>query len=428
MRRILCNLVLAVGLMASTGAWAQVLAPAAPEDVGLSSERLERIETALSKEIADGKLPGAVVMVARHGRLAYAKSFGLRDPVAASPMTNDAIFRIYSMTKVLVSVAAMTLVEEGRVQLTDPVSKFLPAFGNLQVSTPKTDAFDRVNYIMIPAEREMTIQDLLRHTAGLAYGELTENEPVLEAYVAAGAFKPDGLPFDARHVTPAEQVAALAQAPLIHQPGTRWVYSVASDILGRVIESVSGMRLDDFLDQRLFAPLGMEDTGFFVPAEDMERVAQPFEGTTLIDVSEQPANDSGGAGGVSTVADYLRFCQMLLNGGRLGDTRILSRTTVRLMTSDHLGSRIIVPIDPSELLLGTPGYTFGLGLAVRRGMGIAGVSGSAGEFTWGGYAGTYFWIDPSESLVGVMMTQMPGPTRAYYRRMIRELVYQAIAD
>ena len=428
MRRILCSLVLAAGLIVSTSAWAQVLAPAAPEDVGLSSERLERIGTVLSKEIADGKLPGAVVMVARHGRLAYAKSFGWRDPVSASPMTNDAIFRIYSMTKVLVSVAAMTLVEEGRMQLTDTVSKFLPAFKDLQVSTPKTDAFDRVDYVMVAAEREMTIQDLLRHTAGLAYGELTDNTPVLEAYVAAGAFDPDGLPFDARHVTPAEQVAALARAPLIHQPGTRWVYSLASDILGRVIESVSGMRLDDFLDQRLFAPLGMEDTGFFVPAEDMERVAQPFEGTTLIDVSEQPANDSGGAGGVSTVADYLRFCQMLLNGGRLGGTRILSRTTVSLMASDHLGSRITIPIDPSELLLGTPGYTFGLGVAVRRGMGIAGVSGSAGEFTWGGYAGTYFWIDPSEDLIGVMMTQMPGPTRAYYRRMIRELVYQAIAD
>jgi CubicO group peptidase (beta-lactamase class C family) len=222
---------------------------------------------------------------------------------------------------------------------------------------------------------------------------------------------------------------------LAHQPGTVWEYSLAVDLLGRVVEAASGKRLADFLAQRLFEPLKMQDTGFWVPGAKMGRVAQPLavdfasgQPIKVIDVSKEPKNDSGGAGGVSTAADYLRFAQMLLNGGQLDGTRVLSRTTVALMTSDHLGTRIAAPVTPSELLLGTPGYTFGLGFAVRQGAGVAGVPGSAGEFMWAGYAGTYFWVDPKEELVAVYMSQAPSTARAYYRKLVKQLVYAAIVN
>ena len=427
----LISLVMSVMLvLTGSVAWAQSLPSAKPEQVGLSSERLERVGQALKGEIAKGKLPGAVALVARKGRVAYFESFGLQDKAGGAPMANDAIFRIYSMTKPLVSVAAIILMEDGRLVLTDPVSLHLPQLTKLQVSAPKADStFARVTYQMVPTEREMTIQDLLRHTSGLAYGEITANAPVKEAYAKAGAYQPSGLPFDARGSTPAEQVTALSKAPLAHQPGTVWEYSLASDVLGRVVEAASGMRLAQFLQQRLFEPLKMTDSGFSVPAEKMRRLAQPSPDNPvkLIDVSAPPKNDSGGAGGVSTAMDYARFSQMLLNGGRLDGARVLSRTSVSLMTSDHL-ARISTPVTPGELLLGTPGYTFGLGFAVRQGPGVAGVPGSAGEFMWAGFAGTYFWVDPKEELLGVLMTQAPSPERAYYRRLFKQLVYQAITD
>jgi len=427
----LISLVMSVMLvLTGSVAWAQSLPSAKPEQVGLSSERLDRVGQALKGEIAKGKLPGAVALVARKGRVAYFESFGLQDKAGAAPMANDAIFRIYSMTKPLVSVAAIMLMEDGRLVLTDPVSLHLPQLTKLQVSAPKADStFARVTYQMVPTEREMTIQDLLRHTSGLAYGEITANAPVKEAYAKAGAYQPSGLPFDARGSTPAEQVTGLSKAPLAHQPGTVWEYSLASDVLGRVVEAASGMRLAQFLQQRLFEPLKMPDSGFSVPAEKMRRLAQPSPDNPvkLIDVSAPPKNDSGGAGGVSTAMDYARFSQMLLNGGRLDGARVLSRTSVSLMTSDHL-ARISTPVTPGELLLGTPGYTFGLGFAVRQGPGVAGVPGSAGEFMWAGFAGTYFWVDPKEELLGVLMTQAPSPERAYYRRLFKQLVYQAITD
>jgi len=381
-------------------------------------------------EVEQGKLPGAVVVVARKGKIAYFESFGHRDKASGARMTNDTIFRIYSMTKPLVSVAAMMLMEEGRLQLTDPVSKFLPELSKLQVSIAKVDPeFARVTFATAPAEREMTVQDLLRHTSGLAYGEITANTPVKEAYAEAGVYQPNGLPYDARGLTPAEQVARLARAPLAHQPGTVWEYSLASDVLGRVVESASGMPLGRFLEERLFKPLKMTDSGFFVPSDRLGRIAQPDPGNSikLIDVTTPPKNDSGGAGGVSTAGDYLRFGQALLNGGQLDGARILSRSTVSLMTSDHLG-RISAPTTPGELLLGTRGYTFGLGFAVREAPGVAGLPGSAGEYMWAGFAGTYFWVDPKEELVGVLMTQAPSATRAYYRRLLKQLVYQAIVD
>jgi CubicO group peptidase (beta-lactamase class C family) len=435
MKRIFGALAGLVVVFGVSIAAARELPTVEPEKVGLSSERLQRIGQIFEQEIDHGRLPGAVILVARKGEVAYFESFGARDPASHAPMAKDAIFRIYSMTKPLVSVGAMILVEEGRLQLADPVAKYLPEFKDMQVSVPKTDAFGKVTYALVPAERPITVQDLLRHTAGLAYGEITYNAQVKDAYAKAGLFKPDGLAYEAREVAPAAEVTALAKAPLIHQPGTVWEYSLAVDLLGRVVEAVSGMRLGDFLEQRLFQPLEMTDTGFSVPQTDQARLAEPLAtdpatGTAnhLIDVSKPPANDSGGAGGVSTARDYARFAAMLLNGGTLDGVRILSPTTIRLMTSDQLGSRIEAPVTPGELLLGTPGYTFGLGFAVRQGPGIAAVPGSAGEFMWAGFAGTYFWVDPEQQLVALLMTQAPGPSRAWYRRELKQLVYQAIVD
>jgi CubicO group peptidase (beta-lactamase class C family) len=430
------SLIVVTATCAAAFAWTQELPPASPEEVGLSSQRLDRIGQAFRREIDQGKLPGVVVAVARKGRLAYYESIGFRDKESRDAMPKDAIFRIYSMTKPLVSVAAMILAEEGALQLTDPVSKFVPAFKGLQVSVAKVDSeFARATYTTVPAEREMTIQDLIRHTAGLAYGEITANVPVKEAYAKAGVYRPNVRDYDAREMTPAEELERLSKAPLAHQPGTVWEYSMATDVLGRVVETASGKRLADFLDERLFKPLKMSDSGFWVPKDKLGRLAAPLAvdpasgaPNRLIDVSAPPGNDSGGAGGVSTAIDYLRFAQMLLNGGKLDGVRILSHTTVSLMTADHLGTRISAAVTPGELLLGTQGYTFGLGFAVRQGAGIAGVPGSAGEYMWGGYAGTYFWVDPKEELVGIYMTQAPSPIRAYYRRLFKQLVYQAIVD
>ena len=413
----------------------QPLATAAPEQVGMSAERLGRITAVLKKEIADGKLPGAVVMVARKGRIVYSDAIGFQDKGANTPMTPDAIFRIYSMTKPLASVAAMTLVEDGVIQLTDPIAKFLPAFKDMQVSVASTGADGKATYTNVPAGRPIIVQDLLRHSAGLAYAEITKNEPVKAAYVAAKFSQPGVHEYDSRGMTPAEQVERIAKAPLIYQPGTVWEYSMAVDILGRVVEAASGKRLAVVLDERLFKPLKMVDSSFWLPASKMPRLVQPLpvdpasgQKVSVLDVSAEPMNDSGGAGALSTAMDYLRFGQMLLNGGELDGARVVSRSTVKLMTSDHLGTRVAAPFQPGELLLGTPGYTFGLGFAVRQGDGVAGVSGSAGEFLWAGYAGTFFWVDPKEEIVGVYMTQAPSPIRAYYRRMFKSLVYQALVD
>jgi len=410
---------------ASNGAIAG-FATAPPEAGGMSAARLTRLTTAFRKEIEDRKVPGTVMLIARKGKLVYASALGVRDPNGSEPMRMDAIFRIYSMTKPMVSVAAMILVEDGALQLTDPVARWLPAFKDMKVSTGSGD---------VAAQRPMTVQDLLRHTAGLPYGELTQNAAVKDALAQAGLFKPGVIEFDIRDMTGGQQVERLARIPLIHQPGTTWEYSLATDVLGRVIEAASGKRLGDFMSERLFKPLKITETGFWVPEAKLARVAQPFDkepltGTaiTLINVAQQPGNDSGGAGGVSTAGDYLRFAQMLGNGGTLDGQRVLSRTTVRLMTSDHLGSRIQIAPTPGGAVLGASTYTFGLGFAVRPGDGLAPVPGSAGDFYWGGYAGTFFWVDPKEHLVAVFMVQSAGALRVYHRNLFRQLVYQAIAD
>ncbi|PYN79672.1 MAG: serine hydrolase [Candidatus Rokuibacteriota bacterium] len=411
---------------ASTAGGAPAIAAAAPESVGMSAARLARLTAAFKKEIDDKKVPGAVMLIARKGKLVYASALGVRDPKGADPMRTDTIFRIYSMTKPMVSVAAMILVEDGALQLTDPVSKWLPAFKDMKVSTSGGD---------VAVQRAMTVHDLLRHTAGLAYGELTQNAAVKDALAQAGLFKPGVIDFDIRDMTGAEQVERLARIPLLYQPGTTWEYSLASDALGRVVEAASRTRLGDFLSERVYKPLRMTDTAFWVAAAKLGRVAEPFDkdpiaGTAikLIDVAKQPENDSGGAGGLATAGDYLRFAQMLANGGVLDGQRVLSRTTVKLMTADHLGSRLPLATTPGGAVLGASTYTFGLGFAVRPSDGIAPVPGSAGDFNWGGYAGTSFWVDPKEHLAAVFMVQSAGALRVYHRTLFRQLVYQAIVD
>lgn len=431
--RALC--VGSVALLAATAASAQALPVASPESVGMSTERLAKITTMLQQEIADKRLPGAVVMVARKGKLVYSQAFGGLNDAANAPMQPDSMFRLYSMTKPLVSTALMMLVEDGKVQLTDPVSKFLPSFKNPMVSVGTLDpVFNSVAFKLVPANREPTIQDLLRHTSGLAYGELTRNTLVREAYIKAGVYKPT-LDYDARDLPGAAMAEGLGKAPLAQQPGTFWEYSLSVDVQGRVVEAVTGQRLGDFMQERLFKPLKMADSGFFVPAAKSARLAQAFAkdpatgvDNKLVDMSKQPGNDSGGAGGVGTAGDYLRYCQAMLNGGQLDGARILSRSTVALMTADHLGSAISTTVNPGMLLLGSQGYTFGLGFLVRQSDGIAGVHGTTGEFMWAGYAGTFFWAEPKEQICAVYMTQAPSALRAFYRRAMKDLVAQALVD
>jgi CubicO group peptidase (beta-lactamase class C family) len=404
--------------------WGQGLSPGSPEQVGLSAERLERVSRALRSEIEAGKIPGAVALVARKGRIVYFESFGLRDKATGDPMPKDAVFRIYSMTKPFTSVAAMMLMEEGKLLLTDPVSKFLPPLAKREVSTQHFDpATGKGGYVLVAAEREMTIQDLLRHTSGLVYSSFTPNARIKELYEKAGVGWAD--------VTPEQQIERLARVPLAHQPGTTFEYSLSTDVLGRVIEKISGVTLGRFLDERIFGPLKMSDTSFVVSGDKIGRLAQPLavEPSTgqpikLVDVTVPPKNDAGGAGSASSTGDYARFAQMLLNGGMLDGNRLLSPTTVAFMASDHLGHMKIVPLGG----VGT-GYGFGLGFAVRTEPGLAGVSGSVGEYRWGGAAGTAFWVDPKEEMVSVLMTQgAPGPARGYTATLFRQMVRQAIME
>ena len=430
MRHALLFTALVTGLLqVAAPVHAQSLASASPETVGLSGERLARIGKVFGAEVDQGRLPGAVVAVARRGKLVYFEAVGYQDKPADRKMQKDSIFRVYSMTKPWTSLAAMMLVEDGKIQLPDPVSKFLPAFGGLNVSVATPNATTgQTSYELAPAAREPTIQDLLRHTSGVAYDFVTRNAPVKEAYEKSD-LKASGLDIRDK-LTAAEFVERLAKAPLSSQPGSQWEYSLSTALLGRVVEAASGKPLSKFLAERLFEPLSMTDSGFVVPNEKAGRIAQPLPQQTfpMFDPTVPPANDLDGEGGMSTAMDYLRFSQMLLDGGKLGGTHVVSRSTVALMTSDHLGARPNSPVGPGELLLGVPGYTFGLGFAVRSGAGTAGVPGSAGEYMWGGAGGTYFWVDPREELAVVFMSQGPFVSRVVYRRLVKQLVYAAIVD
>jgi CubicO group peptidase (beta-lactamase class C family) len=421
LRNITCSLALA--LCAVTLAWAADLPTATPESQGFSSERLARIAPAIKKEIEKGQYPGAVMLVARHGKVVYFDSVGQLDPAAGKPMTKDAIFRMYSMTKPYTSVAIMMLMEEGKLRVSDPVSKFIPAFASLQVSVPVTDPYTgATKYISVPTEREVTIQDLLRHTSGFVYGSQTSNPKVKELYAKENV--------DWKDQTGAEQIERLAKVPLAHQPGSTFEYGLSIDVLGRVVEAISGKTLSEFLQERLFAPLGMKDSAFIVAPDKVARLAQPFATDpatntpiSLLDVTVAQKNDAGGAGSVGTAADYARFLQMMINGGELDGVRLLSPTTVRYMTVDHLGPDIKF----SGVTTLPPGTGFGLGFAVRKETGRFEVTGNEGEYYWAGAAGTGFYVDPKDDIVVVWMTQgQPGMARRYDRYLFKQLVYQAI--
>jgi len=397
------------------------LPSASPASVGMSAERLQRLRPLIQKEIDNQQMPGAVVMVARKGAVVFSDDIGVK---------HDAIFRAYSMTKPMVSVLAMMMVEEGQLQLADPVSKFLPS---LAKQTVMANPLETGNTATVAAVRGTTVHDLLRHTSGLTYAEFTRSAAVRQAYIDAGLFSNE---VGAKWITltPEQQIEAFAKAPLQWQPGSTWEYSLSTDMLGRVLEVVGKKPLSVMLNERLIQPLGMKDTSFVVPADKAHRIAQPLAIDPLtqkpfppmLDLTKAQGNDSGGAGLATTADDYLRFCQMLLNGGTLEGKRYLSRTTVALMTSDHLGPKVATPVQPGELLMGVQGYTFGLGFMVRQGQGMASVPGSEGDYAWAGAGGTFFWIDPKEQVIGLLMAQTPGPQRQYYRRMVKQLVYQAM--
>ena len=413
--------------------FAQTIPVAKPESVGMSSARLQKLKQALQTEVDKGNIPGAVIMINRKGKLVCSEAIGYQKKDSNVPMKKDSIFRIYSMTKPIVSVAAMILVEEGRLVLADPISKYLPEFAKMQVSVASKDASGAMSYSLVPAERQITVQDLLRHTSGIGYAEITKNTQLKKAYAEAGLYVEGGTDYDQRRVPPKDEVSGLAKAPLSTQPGTNWEYGMSVDLLGRVIEAAAGKTLGEFLDERIFKPLKMVDSGFSVPKVKQSRIAEalptdPFTKTPtkLLDVTIVPNNDSGGAGGVSTAGDYLNFVSMLLNGGELNGQRIVSPMIVNLMASDQLGGRTAVPLSPGQLLMGVEGYTFGLGFMVRQGGGIASVPGSPGEYLWAGAAGTFFWIDPKEQLAVVVMSQVPGPVRPHYRRVIKDVVSAAV--
>lgn len=406
------------------GAVGQGIRSVAPNGTGLSSERLDRIGAVMSEHVAKGHIAGAIGLIARRGKIGYFETYGFQDKEAGVAMRKDTLFRMYSMTKPITAVAVMILYEEGRFYLTDPVSKYLPELGNMKVAVVETDPkTGKKTRYSVPAQREITILDLLRHTSGIDYGG-PEDGDGKRIYEKLGTNSLDQ--------TIGEMVRKIGQAPLVHQPGTMWEYGLSMDVLARLVEVVSGQPYDKFLEQRIFKPLGMADTGYTVPPEKANRFSKlyaPGDGWT-IKPNTTPAQTSylkpavnfgGGSQSVSTAADYLRFCQMLLNGGELDGVRILSRKTVELMTSDHLGDM------PRGSLLPT-GYGFGFTMAVSHGAGKTGVIGSEGEYFWGGAAGTRFWIDPKEQMIGIFMIQILPHTNLTYGSQFRQLAYQAISD
>jgi CubicO group peptidase (beta-lactamase class C family) len=389
------------------------LPQAKPESLGLSAVRLQRMSDAFKREIDKGTLPGATVMVARRGQIGWFEALGKQSPTAAAPMAKDTIFRIFSMTKPIVSVGIMMLLEDGHFTLNDPVAKFIPEFADQKVGVENNGRLD-----LVPLKRPMTVQDLLRHTSGITYDH-TGNSLVQQLYQQS--------PLRSRKISSAEHAAMVAGLPLKCQPGSEWNYSRSTDILGRIIEVVSGKSLSSFLTERILAPLQMAETAFHTGEENTGRLAQPFDAdpwtgakVQLFNMLEKPVMESGGGGLVSTTMDYARFCQMLLSGGTLDGTRLIGRKTLQLMASNHLGPTVKIdsPLMP-------PGHGFGLGFAVRTDPGMAPFPGTVGQFFWSGMAGTFFWIDPVEEMFAVFMMQGPGQ-REYIRSLLRGLVYAAV--
>ncbi|MDT7833999.1 serine hydrolase domain-containing protein [Aquabacterium sp. OR-4] len=410
--------------LAPAPARAQAQIPIArPEAVGLSAERLTRVSDWLRAEVAAKRIPGAVVMVMRGGKLAYVDAIGQRDPASPAPMKIDDIFRIYSMTKPIVSVAALMLAEEGKLLLEAPIARYIPAFADVKVGVEKTDAQGNKALELVAPRRPPTVQDLLRHTAGLTYGFFGDGL-VKQAYQKAGISA-------GGDISNAEFADKIAKMPLIAQPGSTWDYSNATDVLGRVIEVASGQTLGAFLQRRIFDPLGMRDTSFYLPEPERQaRLAEPFAEDRVIGVGAVVGNprkvermESGGGGLVSTAPDYLRFLAMLRHGGELEGRRIISPATLAFMTADHLGAGVL----RTPLYLPGPGYGFGLGVAVRTSAGEAASPASVGEYYWGGAGGTYMWVDPALDLAVVFMMQSPK-MRVPYRSLLRNLVAGAVIE
>ncbi len=397
-----------------------------PEEVGFVATRLKRLSDRIEEGVRNNELPGAVVLIARNGKLVMFDSFGFRDKEAKVPMTNDTIFRIASMTKPIVSVATMMLMEEGKLTLADPVSRYIPAFADTKVAVEKKNGDGTVEHILEPQARAMTVQDLLRHTSGLTYGAPGANQ-LKQAYIDMKA--------NDRGQTNAEMADKLAKLALVYQPGTTWEYSMSTDVLGRVVEVASGMQLDKFIEERITKPLKMGDTGFEVSADKKARGAKPMkegpmnELPSVPDVTEKFTWRSGGGGMVSTAADYARFLQMFANGGQLDGVRLLSRKSIDLMTADALPPDIKMGADMWRFEAFEPsarmGQGFGLGFAVRTDQGRNPLPGSPGDYYWGGAYGTYFWHDPRERMYVVFMMQSPA-ARLRYRYLLRDLVYQAL--
>jgi CubicO group peptidase (beta-lactamase class C family) len=389
------------------------LPEAKPESLGLSKSRLQRLSDAFQREIDKGTIPGATIMVARRGQIGWFDALGRQNPADPAPMAHDTIFRIFSMTKPIVSVGVMILVEEGHLLLDDLIAKFIPEFADQKVGVESSGKLE-----LVPLKRPITIQDLLRHTSGITY-EHTGNGLVQKLYQQSRV--------RSRKINNAEHAALVASLPLICQPGAEWNYSRSTDILGRLIEVVSGQSLGAFLNQRILAPLQMTETAFHTGAANATWLAEPFatdpwtgDEVQLFSMLEKPVMESGGGGLVSTTMDYARFAQMLLNGGELDGARIIGRKTLEWMTADHL--------DPNVKIQGTltqPGHSFGLGFGVRTQTGLASTAGSPGQFFWSGMGGTFFWIDPKEDLFAVFMSQGPGQ-RVHTRAVMRNLVYAAI--
>jgi CubicO group peptidase (beta-lactamase class C family) len=397
---------------------ADPLPRAKPEAVGMSSARLALIGKALKSDVDKGRLPGAVIAVARKGKLVYYEAVGYRDKEANAPMTKDAIFSIASMTKPMTSVGVLMLYEEGRLLISNPVAKYLPPLADRRVAASLDNPSETVL-----ATRQPTVQDLLRHTAGLLYGG--------RGTTALHKLYPASSGTAGTTMTGAEFIAKLGSLPLAYQPGTVWDYSLAVDVNGLVVEAVSGQTLGQYLRERIWGPLGMTDTGFTIAPGKQDRYAKAFANDpdtgkpqSVLDLTQPLKFECGGGCGSSTAGDYLRFAQMLANKGSLGKARILGRKTVEYMTSDHLGPEVkngIPQVDPART-----GYGFGLGVAVRRQDGITPINGSAGDYHWGGAYGTFFWVDPKENLVVVFMAHTPGVIRQYYRALLGAMVLQAL--
>jgi CubicO group peptidase (beta-lactamase class C family) len=401
-----------------------------PEEVGMSRSRLTRIDAFVERHLEANHFAGAVTVVARRGKVVQFEAYGMQDIESATLMSKDSIFRIYSMSKPITSVAVMILYEEGHFLLNDPVSKWLPEFKDIEVGVEEVDETSGERVLKTePANREVSIRDLLLHTSGLSYG-VWGDSLVDEMYLDKEVLLWKG-------TTIQDTVAKLATIPLKQQPGTVWQYGLSTDVLGRFVEVVSGQPLDEFLEQRVFSPLGMKDTGFFVPPEDADRlttVYTPNEDNTAMTphdagsvkqytfrtFTEDVSHYSGGGGLLSTAADYLRFSQMLLNGGELDGVRILGPKTIDLMIQNHLGD--------IEMWDGTGGYGFGLGFMIYPDPGSSGDVLSEGSFAWGGMAHTGFWVDPQEELIGIFMTQILPDAPLPYSDLFVPVVYQAIID